>query len=188
MPASDSTVEYREIPGHPGYRVGDDGSVWSCKGPTYEKPGRGIRWILTDRWNLLWLNVKPGKHSYARVGLLREGRLKHMLVHRLVLEAFVGPCPEGMECRHLDGDPTNNRLSNLCWGTKMENHADRVTHGTDFRGARCPLARLTEEDVRNIRAQHRGKYGEHVRLAKIFNVSPSTIACVARGATWKEIS
>ncbi|QZE10566.1 hypothetical protein SEA_SCOOBYDOOBYDOO_251 [Mycobacterium phage ScoobyDoobyDoo] len=54
---------------------------------------------------------------------------KTRLVHRLVLEAFVGPCPPGMETRHLDDDPSNNRLSNLCWGTRLENTMDRVQNG-----------------------------------------------------------
>ena len=50
-------------------------------------------------------------------------------VHRLVLEAFVGPCPLGMECLHADDDPANNSLSNLRWGTRSENIHDRVRNG-----------------------------------------------------------
>jgi hypothetical protein len=52
-------------------------------------------------------------------------------VHRLVLEAFAGPCPEGQEARHYDeNDPRNARLSNLKWGTSGENKRDQVRHGT----------------------------------------------------------
>lgn len=52
-------------------------------------------------------------------------------VHRLVLEAFVGQPPfEGAETRHINGDPTDNRLANLRWGTHAENMADMLRHGT----------------------------------------------------------
>ena len=49
-------------------------------------------------------------------------------VHRLVLEAFVGPMPEAMETRHLDGNPANNCLDNLRYGTRAENEADKRLH------------------------------------------------------------
>lgn len=51
-------------------------------------------------------------------------------VHHLVLETFVSNCPDGMNCRHLDGDPSNNALSNLAWGTQSEQVADKKAHGT----------------------------------------------------------
>jgi hypothetical protein len=57
-------------------------------------------------------------------------------VHHLVLEAFIGPRPEGMETRHIDRNPRNNVLSNLRWGTKLENAADKHRHGTMLRGER----------------------------------------------------
>lgn len=50
------------------------------------------------------------------------------MVHHIVLTTFVGPCPEGLECRHLDGVKTNCRLSNLAWGTVTENAEDRKKH------------------------------------------------------------
>ena len=62
------------------------------------------------------------------------------LVHRLVLEAFVGPRPEGMVARHLNGDPGDNRLENLAWGTQSENNYDKVRHGTHHNANKthCP--------------------------------------------------
>jgi hypothetical protein len=66
--------------------------------------------------------------GYRRVDL-RDGRRSSQFVHQLVLEAFVGPCPEGMEVCHNDGDPTNNRLDNLRYGTRTGNMQDRTRHG-----------------------------------------------------------
>ena len=51
-------------------------------------------------------------------------------VHVLVLEAFDGPRPPGLTARHLNGNPSDNRIQNLCWGTHTEQGHDRIRHGT----------------------------------------------------------
>lgn len=72
-------------------------------------------------------------------------------VHQLVLEAFVGLCPDGMECRHLNGVRDDNRLENLCWGTRKENQNDKIVHGNSLKGERNPYAKLSNEDVVEIK-------------------------------------
>lgn len=76
--------------------------------------------------------LKQTKDSdgYIIATLYQEGNYKKFKVHRLMLENFIGACPEGMQCRHLDGNNTNNSLQNLRWGTVSENNLDRVRHGT----------------------------------------------------------
>lgn len=77
------------------------------------------------------------QQRYHNVTLVRSPHeRKAFYVHRLVLEAFVGPCPIGEECRHLDGDKNNNRLDNLAWGTRLENAQDGIRHGTTPSGDR----------------------------------------------------
>ena len=115
-----------DISGFPGYRVDAEGAVlseWEGK-----KGGQSHR---TGNWRRL--NPGVDKLGYHRVVLYRDGKPFTRYVHRLVLEAFVGPCSDGKQCRHLDSDPRNNRLDNLCWGTPAENQADRFTAGTDGR-------------------------------------------------------
>jgi hypothetical protein len=68
--------------------------------------------------------------GYLYVNLKRVGSQSQRAVHRLVLEAFVGPCPPGMEGCHNDGDQLNNRLDNLRWDTPSNNKLDSVRHGT----------------------------------------------------------
>lgn len=65
-------------------------------------------------------------------------------VHKVVLETFVGPCPSGLEALHRDGNPTNNQLGNLRWGTRGENILDAVRHGTHqmARRSHCPRRHL----------------------------------------------
>ena len=97
----------------------------------------------------LLLGTRSTSGGHHQVALARgDGTSRSVLVHVLVLNAFVGPAPDGMGCRHLDGDPLNNLLSNLRWGTQAENIEDRARHGRTVRGERMYSARLSEDDVR----------------------------------------
>lgn|SRR5690625_1487415 len=73
--------------------------------------------------------VMPTGHLTVCLGI--NGKRKTTQIHRLVAGAFLGPRPDGMEVRHLDGNPQNNRLGNLAYGTRSENRIDRVRHGVD---------------------------------------------------------
>jgi len=172
-----SEVEYREIPGFPGYRVGNDGTVWTSL-------RRGSRPIPTDNWRLL----KPWKiNGYLMVGLYRKRELKRELVHRLVLIAFVGECPEGQEaCHDPDPDRGNCRLSNLRWDTRKANHADRVDHGTVLRGIDHPKSRLTSAQVLQIRERHALGDG-YRKIAVEFGIDHSNVALIVKRKTWKHI-
>jgi len=75
--------------------------------------------------------LRPGLSNFGHLSVVL-GRGNTRMVHALVLTAFAGPRPPGMECRHLDGDPTNNHFDNLRWGTRSENILDAVAHGTWF--------------------------------------------------------
>jgi len=115
-------MKWKAIPGWQGYEVSDAGVVRSiprvvehAKGPT-ARAGKVLRQSL-----------ERGK--YARVYLQNQGRKRTAKVHHLVLEAFVGPCPAGLEARHLNGASLDNRVRNLTWGTRSENVADRLQHG-----------------------------------------------------------
>ena len=104
------------------------------------------------------------------------------------MEAFVGPCPPGMEVRHFpDRDPTNNRLDNLQYGTRQENMEDRTIHGTDNRGERSGRAKLTEEKVRQIRQLCAEKKYLQTEIAKMFEVSVRTISNIHRRVNWEDL-
>lgn len=78
-------------------------------------------------------NLRPGPSGtggHLRVGLWRNGKCTDGPIHQLVIEAFLGPCPDGLEILHRNGDPTDNRLENLRYGTHAENMADMTKHGT----------------------------------------------------------
>lgn len=188
MAEANSTVAYRDIPGFPGYRVGDDGSVWSARtiGPRGVGHGRGGVPIIGNVWRPLTVKKLNNYCGHRYVSLRCEGKSYNRLVHRLVLEAFVGPCPEGKEGTHDDGDPSNNRLGNLAWKTPKENAADRKRHGTQARGERMGMAVLTDAQAAAI--MKRLDAGEVQRpMAAEFGVSVQTINNLARGKTFKHL-
>lgn len=119
------TEQWRRVPGREtAYEVSDHGRVRSID--RFVKNGVGIR---VSRGQVL--KQQPiGAHPSVWLANGRNG--KRVLVHRLVLMAFVGPPPEGMEGCHFDDVPTNNTLSNLRWDTKGNNQLDRVRNGHHF--------------------------------------------------------
>lgn len=104
-------------------------------------------------------------------------------VHRLVLETFVGLRPKGCEARHLNGDPADNRLRNLCWGTRAENYVDRVKHGRATLGERNPAAKLTAVQVAEIRSSAETQRALSVRLG----LSQATVSNIRTRKTWRHV-
>lgn len=82
--------------------------------------------------------AKTGGYSVYR--FYRPGFARTRTIHTVVAEAFLGPRPEGLEIRHLDGNPLNAALENLAYGTHSENVLDTVRHGTNFWASKteCP--------------------------------------------------
>lgn len=166
-------VTYLPISGFPGYRVGDDGTVWSCRvrKRLRGKPG-GTYTILSDTWKQLNPSQNKGR---LMVGLYPGNKVR--LVHRLVLTAFRGQCPEGMQtCHFPDRNPANNKLENLRWGTPKDNYQDAVYHGTKGKGSGCggkPLLKI--ETVHEIRSAYSSGNITMKKLASIHKTSLTSI-------------
>lgn len=157
----------------------------------YEVSDRGrIRRIASASGTRAGLELKPNyKRGYPCVGLQRNnGPRIWRSVHRLLLLTFVGPCPNGMESRHLNGQRDDCRLDNLCWGTKKQNMADKRLHGTmaRFPGEENGNARLTKKDVRKIRLMC--KRGSTQRfIAKKFGISFQHVSDIVLRKRWVHI-
>ena len=123
-------------------------------------------------------------NGYLDLVLSKDGANVRHRVHRLVLSSFTREAGAGMDVRHIDGDRTNNRIANLCWGTRKDNMADAIVHGTTNRGMRCPTRKLDESAVLAILADTRSQ----VEIAKHFGVDQSTISLIRRGKRWGHLS
>lgn len=175
--------QWRPIPGHPNYEVSDFGRVRSLDTVIHHqpRPGRVLKQIGRCR--------PGGALNCMTVNL---GRKKTRRVHRLVLLAFVGPCPEGMEGCHNDGNPANNVLTNLRWDTRYENMQDVKRHGTHFtpwgqKGEASPNAKLTTEAVRQIRSADTNYRGALTELGRRYGVSAVQIKRVIDRETWAHV-
>jgi hypothetical protein len=105
----------------------------------------------------------------------------------LVLEVFVGLCPEGMECCHEDDDCTNNRLTNLRWGTRAENNQDKVRNGRVYQGDRHHRAKVTADDVREMRRLSAEEGMTNVALATRFRLTPTMVGYIITRKSWKHV-
>lgn len=109
-------------------------------------------------------------------------------VHHLVLETFVGFREEGTEARHLNDVKSDNRLENLCWGTHGENYADRVVNGGGNQGSRHGMAKLTEDDVREIRSMYEPGVVPCRVIAERFGMSKSAVEMIVNRTRWRHVS
>jgi hypothetical protein len=168
---------WKPVVGYEGrYDVSNIGNVRSYLSFGLKEPDKSIpqRMLLKRKSSFGYLIVSLyGERS-------TEGT-KH--VHRIVLNAFVGPCPEGYECCHKNNIKTDNRVENLCWGTSSSNKKD---YGTQLQGERHPNHKLTNDDVLKIREL--GKSGVmHKDIAKLFPVNRMTIGKIMRNVIWKHL-
>jgi HNH endonuclease/NUMOD4 motif len=173
--------EWRIIPSFPDYEASSLGrvrrrtSMQSALGKFHTHSGKILKAIV---------NNKTGYWRLTPIG--PDGRRRDVNVHRLICEAFHGPCPPGMQCAHNDGSRTNNASDNLRWTTPSENQFDRIDHGTALAGTQIANSKLNPSAVIAIR--RRRENGERcIDIAKDFGVSQYAISKVCLRKNWSHI-
>src|ERR1700746_434281 len=174
--ADEILEQWRPLSGFRGaYEVSDLGQVRSL-------PRKRVRQL-----RILSPYICP-RTGYVMLCLRLDGRNRVLLLHRVVLETFGGPCPEGEEGRHKDGVRTNNAVSNLCWGTPKQNAEDRDRHGNTARGTRASTAKLSEEKVLEIRQSYvhgpAHNQGNIQHLCTKYGVGKTAIQRIVNRRTW----
>ena len=164
-------MRVKEIPEYPGFYATDTGMIFSVRS--------GSRRILSQTLHQGYyrVHIKASKNAWNRVP-----------VHQLVLFAFYGPKPfDGAVCRHLNGNPLDNRPENLKWGTAKENTHDSMDQGTAAclrYGESAIASKLTERQVLEI--ERRAKHGELERdLAAEFGIDQKHVSEIKLHQTWK---
>ncbi len=169
---------WKDIPGYEGaYQVSSLGRVRGMDRMVLSRSKFGKEYSRRMKGR----ELSPGHvQDYAYVSLYPGARTE--LVHRLVALAFIGPCPEGMEVRHIDGNPENNCACNLEYGTHKENEADKLRHGT-----RQQVCKLTPEQVVEIRK--RIANGEsNLAIASEYGVSDVLVSNIRLGKSYRWVA
>jgi hypothetical protein len=149
------------------YEVSDKGQVMSLRAGRLLSPG-------------------TSGEGYVAVDLSVNGKRSRVRVHKIVLEAFVGPCPVGMECCHADDDRANNELSNLRWDTKKNNMKDRDAAGHTRKGDQHHAVIIDEQKAREIKAMiAAGKMP--TEIAKALGVGRNVVANIKYNKTWSHV-
>ena len=171
-----SDEEFREIPGFSDYRIGSNGTVISRKVERSRKIGP---------WRKMAVKHWP-ENKYCVTTLLSDLRkYKTFLIHHLVLEAFVGPRPEGTLGRHLNDIPEDNKASNLAWGTTKDNYEDALANKRINVGEVSYQAKLTNADVAEIRRlAPTMKYRD---IGDKYGLSEKYVAGIVCRSRWKHV-
>jgi|SRR5579871_6824667 len=161
-------VRYMPVPGLPRYMIGDDGSVHGPRGPR----------------KLCWYGKSP--HKYMGFTAYCNGRHVILRVAVLVLTVFIGGRPPEKQACHRDDNRANNRLSNLYWGTPLENAADRRRNGGYLKVARGEAqgaSKITEVQARAIYDSDKSV----AELTRLHSLCRQSVWNIKKRRTWKHI-
>lgn len=169
-------MQWKEIPGLPGYEVSDSGQV-----------RRAVAGKGTWRHRRLAGYVEK-RGGYLLYRLRCNGTSKLYRAHRLVLMAFVGPPPgNSFDGAHNDGNRLNNSVGNLRWATRADNMSDTLTHGTHSYGERRSWSKLTDAIVRDIRRRWRDGLAGQRQMAREYGVNLGVLQRALRGESWAHV-
>lgn len=148
------------VPGRPEFQVASDGRIKGVKGK----------------------EMNPMRNETGHLFVTSGRKSKKLYVHRAVLFAFIGPPPPDQEARHLNGIPDDNRLENLAWGTKQQQHEDDRRNGTP-RGS--GPQKLTPDKVHEIRGLQFILSSREV--ARKFGISHTVVQKIWRRKIWRSL-
>lgn len=175
--------EWRVVAEFPDYEVSNLGRVRRIT-PMIQRHPRRPDILIVRRPAGALMKLKETSEGYRSVKLFAGGEGAQIAVHVLVCHAFHGPAPTPKhEVAHGDGTRTNNRDDNLRWVTHKQNAQDMVSHGRSSRGIKNPKAKLTPDDVLEIR-RLRQKGVMLKTVARVFNISVAQACSAATGRTW----
>ena len=175
------TEIWKDVVGYEGrYLVSSEGRIKSL--------GRWVRNPQGERWLVERILRLSSNGVYKTVHLCKDNIVKTALVHKLIMEAFVGPVPKNKEVCHNNGNPVDNNITNLRYGTKSENALDKIKHGyVQPNGSKSGGSKLVENQVYFI------KYAldlgiKSKALAKQFGVGRQCISDIRNNRTWTQIN
>lgn len=177
------------VVGYEGYyEVSDLGRVRSLDRVVHYPPSRSHLNGYARLWKGQVLLPSSDKRGYRSVNLCRDGEVTTCSVHRLVLEAHVGPCHPGWVACHGEAGVSDNSVSNLEWGPQEKNLGeDKRRDGTMTQpaGEAHPNAKLTWEKVQEIKIRLAAGENQY-KIAADYGVSQGRISAIKQGQTWRD--
>lgn len=176
---------FRPIPAFTGYSASNMGRVRADYALAMVAP-KGQTRCLAERGGILILNMESSGYLQA---VLNVGKLrKHRMVHRLVMAAFVGQCPDDMQVNHKNGEKTDNRLENLEYMTHRDNmiHAAKVLGVMSRKGTAHGNSLITEEMAARIKERLAAVGPKCKMIATELGVSIHIVSNIRRGS-WAHV-
>jgi HNH endonuclease/NUMOD4 motif len=128
------------------------------------------------------------KTGYRSVTICHgDGGQHSKLVHLLVADAFIGPCPEGYEVDHLDGVKLHNSMTNLEYVTRLENAQRAAARALYLRGSAVPGSKLTDDLVVALRGMYWSGEWSYSELSRAFGCARSTLRAIVERRWWKHV-
>jgi len=179
---------WKDVLGYKGlYKVSNLGNIKSLP--------RRVRCMRKSYRKFISTRLSPGRKmkvytsnkGYQDLDLCKKGKITSKLVHILVLEAFVGKCPKGMQCCHGIKGPSVNTLDNLRWGTiSSNNKEDKIRDGVALFGNRNHATKMKESEVKKIKRYLRKM--SYIDLYKKLKIKSrnlkARIKAIAKEETW----
>jgi len=178
QPADEDQEIWKDVPGYPGYQVSNFGNVKS-----YSNYGhKGIS-KFNDLPHMLRPSIVRGRRV---VVLFNEFGKKQFKIYRLVLLAFIGPCPPEMQACHYNGNSFDDKLTNLRWGTSLENKKDNYRLGVEGFGEKAGRSKLTNCQAKSIKNEYHNGVPAKILMNK-YGLCKTAIYRIIKGKTYPEI-
>jgi hypothetical protein len=181
-----NTEEWKKVNGYDDYEISNHGRARSFRGKITKGPGNGPGTKRARMEIPVLMKPSMGKNGYYSVNVIdRIGNQKACYIHRLVMDAFVGPCPSGyVVCHAPDPDKNNNHIGNLRYDTRRENSRDYLRVDD---GRKNKIKKLSECEILDIRDRlSRGESGK--KIATLYSITPTSVSAIKNRKTWSHLS
>lgn len=175
------TIEtWKDVKGFEGkYQISNYGNVRSVP-----RKVKGTNGRIQNRKGV-FKKSREDKDGYLTVNFYTEKGNRPKKIHRLVAESFIPNKDHHKEVNHIDGDKTNNHVSNLEWTDRKGNIKHSVQSGLVLKGEKCPGAKLTNQQADEIRELYATKKYKQIEIAEMYGITDGQISRIVNNLAYK---
>lgn len=166
----------KDVVGYEGlYTCDEYGNVFSCATNTNSNKHK----------KLMKQNIRNGYYYITLTDI--DGKRSKKYVHRIIAQAFIDNPNDKKEVNHIDCNKLNNNIMNLEWSTRKENLQHSYDNGLKREHEKHGMAKLTKNEVLQIRKLYKSKEYSYSQLSKMYNVSMSCISMIVTNRNWRNL-